>query len=50
MADPWQEGLQLDQLKIYEEGKLNETLYRVLLAGAGRSASPASLTVTGSST
>src|SRR5208282_2501406 len=30
VADPWQEGLQLDQLKIYEKGKLNETLYRVL--------------------
>ena len=30
MADPWLEGLQLDQLKIYEGGKLNETLYRVL--------------------
>jgi N-methylhydantoinase B len=30
VADPWLEGLQLDQLKIYEEGKLNETLYRVL--------------------
>ena len=30
VADPWQEGLQLDQLKIYEAGKLNETLYRVL--------------------
>jgi N-methylhydantoinase B len=30
VADPWMEGLQLDQLKIYEEGKLNETLYRVL--------------------
>ena len=30
VADPWQEGLQLDQLKIYERGKLNETLYRVL--------------------
>jgi N-methylhydantoinase B len=30
VADPWQEGLQLDQLKIYEGGKLNETLYRVL--------------------
>ena len=30
VADPWFEGLQLDQLKIYEEGKLNETLYRVL--------------------
>src|ERR1700688_1869754 len=29
-ADPWQEGLHLDQLKIYERGKLNETLYRVL--------------------
>jgi N-methylhydantoinase B len=30
VADPWLEGLQLDQLKIYEGGKLNETLYRVL--------------------
>src|SRR5215467_694904 len=30
VADPWVEGLQLDQLKIYEKGKLNETLYRVL--------------------
>jgi N-methylhydantoinase B len=30
VADPWLEGLQLDQLKIYEEGKLDETLYRVL--------------------
>jgi N-methylhydantoinase B len=30
VADPWIEGLQLDQLKIYERGKLNETLYRVL--------------------
>jgi N-methylhydantoinase B len=30
VADPWQEGLQLDQLKIYEAGALNETLYRVL--------------------
>jgi N-methylhydantoinase B len=30
VADPWQEGLQLDQLKIYEAGKLNETLFRVL--------------------
>jgi N-methylhydantoinase B len=30
VVDPWQEGLQLDQLKIYEGGKLNETLYRVL--------------------
>ena len=29
-ADPWLEGLQLDQLKIYEAGKLDETLYRVL--------------------
>src|SRR6266536_3565012 len=28
VADPWLEGLQLDQLKIYERGKLNETLYR----------------------
>jgi N-methylhydantoinase B len=30
VADPWLEGLQLDQLKIYEAGKLNGTLYRVL--------------------
>jgi N-methylhydantoinase B len=30
VADPWLEGLQLDQLKIYEQGKLNETLYRVI--------------------
>src|SRR2546423_2685199 len=30
VVDPWFEGLQLDQLKIYEKGKLNETLYRVL--------------------
>src|SRR5208282_3389961 len=30
VADPWLEGLQLDQLKIYEKGALNETLYRVL--------------------
>ncbi len=30
VADPWLEGLQLDQLKIYEEGKLSEPLYRVI--------------------
>src|SRR4029077_5231944 len=30
VKDPWEEGLQLDQLKIYERGKLTETLYRVL--------------------
>jgi N-methylhydantoinase B len=30
VADPWMEGLQLDQFKIYEEGRLNDTLYRVL--------------------
>ena len=30
VADPWLEGLQLDQLKVYEKGKLNETLYRVI--------------------
>ena len=30
VSDPWLEGLQLDQLKIYEAGKVNETLYRVL--------------------
>src|SRR3954470_7734327 len=30
VADPWFEGLQLDQLKIYEKGKVDEKLYRVL--------------------
>src|SRR5262249_56781348 len=30
VADPWLEGLQLDQLKIYNEGKLDETLYRAI--------------------
>jgi N-methylhydantoinase B len=30
VADPWLEGLQLDQLKIYQGGKLDETLYRVI--------------------
>ncbi len=30
VPDPWQEGLQLDQLKIYEGGKINETLHRVI--------------------
>src|ERR1700746_2028044 len=30
VADPWVEGLQLDQLKIEEAGNLTETLYRVL--------------------
>jgi len=30
VADPWLEGLQLDQLKIYREGQLDETLYRVI--------------------
>ncbi len=30
VVDPWFEGLQLDQLKIYKAGKLDETLYRVL--------------------
>src|ERR1700675_4059518 len=30
VADPWMEGLQLDQLKIYEAGKVDEKLYRVL--------------------
>jgi N-methylhydantoinase B len=30
VADPWLEGLQLDQLKIYQAGKVDETLYRVL--------------------
>ena len=30
VTDPWFEGLQLDQLRIYEAGKLNETLYSVI--------------------
>ena len=30
VRDPWLEGLQLDQLKIYDRGKLDETLYRVI--------------------
>jgi len=30
VVDPWQEGLQLDQIKIYEEGKLDEKIYRLL--------------------
>jgi N-methylhydantoinase B len=30
VVDPWMEGLQLDQLKIYEVGVRNETLYKVI--------------------
>ena len=30
VIDPWQEGLQLDQLKIYDEGKVNEVLLKVI--------------------
>ena len=30
VADPWLEGLQLDQMKIHEAGTVNETLYRVI--------------------
>jgi len=30
VRDPWLEGLQLDQLKIYREGKLDEQLHRVI--------------------
>ncbi|HUZ75603.1 MAG TPA: hydantoinase B/oxoprolinase family protein [Stellaceae bacterium] len=30
VAEPWLEGLQLNQLKIYREGRLDETLYRVI--------------------
>ena len=30
VADPWLEGMQLDQLKIYRKGVLDETLYRVI--------------------
>ena len=30
VADPWLEGLQLDQLKIYKEGVVDEGLYRLI--------------------
>ena len=30
VADPWQEGLQLDQLKIYQAGELDTVLHKVL--------------------
>jgi N-methylhydantoinase B len=30
VPDPWLEGLQLNQLKIYADGKLDDTLYRVI--------------------
>ena len=30
VPDPWLEGLQLNQLKIYEAGQLDDTLYRVI--------------------
>jgi N-methylhydantoinase B len=30
ILDPWMEGLQLDQLKIYEAGRANETLLKVI--------------------
>lgn len=30
VSDPWMEGLQLNQLKIYEKGERNETLYKVI--------------------
>jgi N-methylhydantoinase B len=30
VVDAWQEGLQLDQLKIYEAGKVNEVLLKVI--------------------
>lgn len=32
VSDPWMEGLQLDQLKIHEAGRPNDTLLRVLRA------------------
>ncbi|OGP65593.1 MAG: hypothetical protein A2170_11130 [Deltaproteobacteria bacterium RBG_13_53_10] len=28
--DPWMEGLQLDQVKLYEQGKLDEKVWRIL--------------------
>jgi len=30
VPDPWLEGLQLDQIKIYQEGKLDEQVFRIL--------------------
>jgi N-methylhydantoinase B len=30
VGDPWLEGLQLDQIKIYNEGRLDESIYRVI--------------------
>src|ERR1700734_1934673 len=30
VADPWLEGMQFDQRKIYRKGELDETLYRVI--------------------
>ncbi len=30
VPDPWQEGLQLDQMKIYDGGRRDESLYRVI--------------------
>ncbi|MCL6564607.1 MAG: hydantoinase B/oxoprolinase family protein, partial [Firmicutes bacterium] len=30
VVDPWQEGLQLDQLKIYEAGRVNQVLLKVI--------------------
>ena len=30
VPDPWLEGLQLDQIKIYEEGKLDDKVFRIL--------------------
>ena len=30
VGDPWLEGLQLNQMKIYQAGELNDTLYRVI--------------------
>ena len=44
VGDPWLEGLQLDQLKIYEAGKLDETLYRDAQATTSASRNPRSAT------
>lgn len=30
VTDPWLEGLQIDQLRIYEGGRLNETLHQII--------------------
>ena len=44
VPDPWLEGLQLNQLKIYEAGELDDTLYRVITRQHPLSRNPRSAT------